>query len=69
MVQLGFTSASTALVTTMIDQASTDLWIVSSGAKCFEDLSLLSTNTRDDLKMTDGVAEGEGGGIRFGTWR
>src|SRR5690242_20470571 len=36
MVQLGFTSASTALVTTMIDQASTDLWIVSSGAKCFD---------------------------------
>ena len=34
------------MITTMIDHTSTDLWIVSTGAKYFEDLSLLNTRMR-----------------------
>ena len=47
MVQMGLYFGFGRMVTTMIDHASTDLWIVSSGAKCFEDLSLLNTGMRD----------------------
>ena len=57
------------LVTTMIDHASTDLWIVSSGAKCFEDLSLLGTNMRDDLRTVNGVAEVTPVVAGFSAWR
>ena len=69
MVQLGLYFGFGRLVTTMIDHASTDLWIVSSGAKCFEDLSLLSTNMRDDLRTVDGVAEVTPVVVGFSAWR
>jgi putative ABC transport system permease protein len=69
MVQLGLYFGFSRLVTTMIDHTSTDLWIVSSGAKCFEDLSLLSTNMRDDLQTVNGVAEVTPVVVGFSAWR
>ena len=35
------------MVTTMIDHASADLWIVPLGTKCFEDPSLLDAQRPD----------------------
>ena len=46
MVQMGLFFGFGRMLTTMIDHASADLWIVSSGAKYFEDLSLLDTGMR-----------------------
>jgi putative ABC transport system permease protein len=69
MVQLGLYFGFSRLVTTMIDHTSTDLWIVSNGAKCFEDLSLLSTNMRDDLQTVNGVAEVTPVVVGFSAWR
>ena len=57
MVQMGLYFGFGSMLTTMIDHASTDLWIVSSGAKYFEDLSLVDTGLRDRLLAIDGVAE------------
>ena len=57
MVQMGLYFGFGGMLTTMIDHASTDLWIVSSGAKYFEDLSLVDTGLRDRLLAIDGVAE------------
>ena len=47
MVQMGLYLGFSGMMTTMIDHASTDLWIISTGAKYFEDLSLLNTRMRD----------------------
>jgi len=57
MGQMGLYLGFTRMVTTVIDHASTDLWIVSSGAKYFEDLSLLNTSMEKPLRAIDGVAE------------
>ena len=57
MVQMGLYFGFGRMLTTMIDHASTDLWIVSSGAKYFEDLSLLDSGMRGRLQAIDGVAE------------
>ena len=54
MVQMGLYFGFGSMLTTMIDHASTDLWIVSSGAKYFEDLSLVDTGLRDRLLAIDG---------------
>ena len=43
MVQIGLYFGFSGMISTMIDHTSTDLWIVSSGTKFFEDLSVLST--------------------------
>jgi putative ABC transport system permease protein len=57
MVQMGLYFGFGGMLTTMIDHASTDLWIVSSGAKYFEDLSLVDSGLRDRLLAIDGVGE------------
>jgi putative ABC transport system permease protein len=57
MGQLGLFFGFSRMVTTMIDHAPTDLWVVSSGAKYFEDLSLLNTGMGDRLLAIDGVAK------------
>ena len=57
MGQMGLYFGFSRMVTTVIDHASTDLWIVSSGAKYFEDLSLLDTRMANRLQAIDGVAE------------
>ena len=65
MVQMGLYFGFSGMITTMIDHTSTDLWIVSSGTKYFEDLSLLSTGLRDRLLAIDGVSAGRSGGGRI----
>src|SRR5579864_7024078 len=56
MVQMGLFFGFGRMVTTMIDHASADLWIVAKGAKSFEDLSLLDSNVRDKTLAINGVA-------------
>ncbi len=68
MVQMGLYFGFGRMVTTMIDHVSTDLWIVSSGAKCFEDLSLLSTGMQKRLLAIDGVAEVVPVVVGFSAW-
>src|SRR5205085_2403412 len=41
MVQMGLYLGFGRMVTTMIDNASADLWVMPKGTKCFEDPSLL----------------------------
>jgi putative ABC transport system permease protein len=50
-VQLGLFLGFEKMVTTMIDHAPADLWIVSRGTKCFEDPSML--DKRDMSKALD----------------
>ena len=44
-VQMGLYLSFARMVTTMIDHAGADLWIMPSGTKCFEDPSLLGRAT------------------------
>ena len=69
MGQMGLYLGFTRMVTTVIDHASTDLWIVSSGAKYFEDLSLLDTSMEKPLRAIDGVAEVLPVVAGFSAWR
>jgi putative ABC transport system permease protein len=46
MVQMGLYLGFGRMVTTMIDHASADLWVVSKGATSFEDLTLLDIRAR-----------------------
>jgi putative ABC transport system permease protein len=57
MGQMGLYFGFSRMVTTVIDHTTTDLWIVSSGARYFEDLSLLETRWASRLQDIDGVAE------------
>ena len=57
IVQVGLYFGFGQMVTTVIDHASTDLWIVAKGAKCFEDPSLLGTGMESRLQAIDGIAE------------
>jgi putative ABC transport system permease protein len=68
MIQLGLYVGFGRMVTTMIDHAPADLWIVSKGAKSFEDISLLETNIRDKVQMIDGVSEVIPVVIGFSVW-
>jgi len=68
MVQMGLYFGFGRMVTTMIDHASTDLWIVASGAKCFEDLSLLNMEMQNRLAAIDGVAEVIPVVVGFSAW-
>ena len=68
MVQMGLYLGFGRMVTTMIDHASTDLWIVSRGAKCFEDLTLLNMSLRNRLLAIGGVADVIPIMIGFSAW-
>jgi putative ABC transport system permease protein len=68
MVQLGLYFGFGRMLTTMLDHASADLWIVSSGANYFEDLSLLNTGIGDRLLAIDGVAEAVPVMVGFSAW-
>jgi putative ABC transport system permease protein len=68
MVQMGLYFGFSGMITTMIDHTSTDLWIVSSGAKYFEDLSLLDTGLRDHLLAIEGVSAVVPGVVGFSAW-
>jgi putative ABC transport system permease protein len=69
MVQMGLYLGFGHMVTTMIDHASTDLWIVPRGAKCFEDPSLLDLKLRNKVATLDGVAAVVPLVIGFSDWR
>jgi putative ABC transport system permease protein len=57
------------MVTTMIDHASTDLWIVPKNVKCFEDPSLLDLKLRNKVATIEGVATIVPLVIGFSDWR
>jgi putative ABC transport system permease protein len=68
MVQMGLYFGFSGMISTIIDHTSTDLWIVSSGAKYFEDLSVLGTGMRDRILAIDGVSEVAPGIVGFSAW-
>ena len=55
-VQLGLYLGFGRIVTTMIDHASADLWIMPLGTKCFEDPSTLDERKRFQALSINGVA-------------
>jgi len=68
-VQMGLYLGFGQMVTTMIDHASADLWIMPKGTKCFEDPSLLDTRQRSRALAISGVAEAIPVVIGFADWR
>jgi len=69
MVQMGLYFGFGRMVTTMIDHAPADLWIVPHGAKSFEDLSLLDSNLRGKAQAVAGVAAVVPVVIGFSDWQ
>ncbi len=69
MVQLGLYFGFGRMVTTMIDHAPADLWVVSHGAKSFEDLSQVDDRYRSRLKGIEWVADAVPVVIGFAVWR
>ena len=68
-VQMGLYLGFGRMVTTMIDHASADLWVMPRGTKCFEDPSLLNARERYRALAIDGVAEAIPVVIGFADWR
>jgi putative ABC transport system permease protein len=69
MVQTGLYTGFGRMVTAMTDHASVDLWVVSRGAKSFEDITLLDTQLRDRVRAINGVADVTPLVIGFSDWR
>src|SRR5689334_12160487 len=69
MVQMGLYLGFGRMVTTMIDNASADLWVMPKGTKCFEDPSLLDARQRHRALSVPGVAEAVPVVIGFADWR
>jgi len=68
-VQIGLYSGFGLMVTTMIDHASADLWIMPQGTKCFEDPSLLDDRKRFRVRAISGVADAFPLVTGFADWR
>jgi len=68
-VQMGLYVGFGRMVTTMIDHAPADLWVMPLGTKCFEDPSLLDDRQRFRALAVDGVAEAAPLVIGFAQWR
>src|SRR5262245_10209740 len=68
-VQLGLYLGFGRIVTTMIDHASADLWIMPRGTKCFEDPSTLDERTRFQALSIDGVTQAAPVVIGYADWR
>ncbi|WP_291845333.1 ABC transporter permease [Bradyrhizobium sp.] len=68
-VQMGLYLGFGRMVTTMIDHASADLWVMPRGTKCFEDPSLLNTRERYRALAISGVADATPVVIGFADWR
>jgi putative ABC transport system permease protein len=68
-VQMGLYLGFGRMVTTMIDRADADLWIMPRGTKCFEDPSLLDVRGRNRALETEGVAQAIPVVIGFSDWR
>jgi putative ABC transport system permease protein len=56
------------MVTTMIDHAPADLWVVSRGTKCFEDPSLLDEHDQARALSVEGVVEAVPVLVGFAPW-
>jgi putative ABC transport system permease protein len=69
LVQMGLYLGFGHMVTTMIDHASADLWVVPKGAKSFEDPSLLDPKLKARVAAVDGVASVNPMVIGFSDWR
>lgn len=67
-VQLGLFVSFERMVTTMIDHASADLWIVPLGTKCFEDPALLDGQDRGRTLAVAGVSDAVPVAIGFSQW-
>jgi putative ABC transport system permease protein len=67
-IQLGLFMSFERMVTTMIDHAPADLWIVPLGTKCFEDPSLLDERDRAQALSVQGVTEAIPVVIGFTQW-
>jgi putative ABC transport system permease protein len=68
-IQMGLYFGFGRMVTTMIDHASADLWVMPRGTKCFEDPSLLNTRERYRALAINGVVEAIPVVIGFADWR
>jgi putative ABC transport system permease protein len=68
-VQMGLYLGFGRMVTTMIDHASADLWVMPRGTKCFEDPSLLNARERYRSLAINGVVEAIPVVIGFADWR
>jgi putative ABC transport system permease protein len=68
-VQMGLYLGFGRMVTTMIDHASADLWIMPRATKCFEDPSLLEERQRFRALAIEGVTEASPVVIGFAEWR
>src|SRR5262247_4364848 len=68
-VQLGLYLGFGRIVTTMIDHASADLWIMPVGTKCFEDPSTLDERKRFQALAINGVAQATPVVIGYADWR
>jgi len=69
MIQMGLFLGFGRMVTTMVDHATADVWVVPKGAKCFEDPSLLDLKLRNRIAVIDGVATVVPLVIGFSDWR
>jgi putative ABC transport system permease protein len=67
-IQMGLFLSFERMVTTMIDHAPADLWIVPLGTKCFEDPSLLDQHDQARIRAVAGVAETVPVVIGFSPW-
>src|SRR6266849_2000506 len=68
-VQLGLYLGFGRVVTTMIDHAAADLWIMPLGTKCFEDPSTLDERKRFQALSINGVAQATPVVIGYADWR
>jgi putative ABC transport system permease protein len=68
-VQLGLYVGFRRMVTTMIDHAQADLWIMPTGTKCFEDPSLLDERQRFRALAVKGVTGVTPLVIGYAQWR
>src|ERR1700741_4265890 len=67
-IQMGLFLSFERMVTTMIDHAPADLWIVPLGPKCFEDPSLLDEHDQAQALLVPGVTEAIPVVIGFTQW-
>src|SRR6516164_2597359 len=67
-VQMGLFVSFRTMVTTMIDHAPADLWIMPLGTRCFEDPALLDERERFRALSVPGVAEAVPVLVSFAQW-
>jgi putative ABC transport system permease protein len=67
-IQMGLYLSFERMVTTMIDHAPADLWVVPLGTKCFEDPSLLDERDRTKVLSVQGVTQAIPVVIGFAEW-